>query len=103
MWRHLQVHVTVGIDGYPEIPPLAECEAAGANHVSCHSGLPDEATYLTFPDQLSGAFVRLRCTVEGAGTGDYHCQAGKEPGGALTDSHRAITIRTDRPSGDFSA
>lgn len=74
------VHVFVTIDGYPELPPILECSATGSGFASCEKSFPSDTTKENLPDQLAAAFVRLDCNVEGAGSGQYYCLAGQEPG-----------------------
>src|SRR5438309_9763152 len=66
------VHVFIKVDGYPEMPPLFECTATAATYARCDRGYPDQTTQIVIPNQVST--FKLHCYVEGAGTGQYHCQ-----------------------------
>ena len=66
------VHVFIKLDGYPEMPPLFECSATGSGYARCDRGYPDQTTQIVIPNQIST--FKLHCYVEGAGSGQYHCQ-----------------------------
>jgi len=70
------VHVWITIDGYPEIV-LLECAGAGR----CEDDVHAEGYLEQIPPQVPT--IRLRCYVQGQGTGFYSCGSGKyQPPGA---------------------
>lgn len=71
------VRVWVTIDGYPQAV-LVECSGTG----SCEDDLRTEEPLQgllggPIPGQLHGYMVRLRCSVQGIGPGDYFCGSGE--------------------------
>ncbi len=67
----------ITVRGYPELPPLGECQGSGAGYAECSIAIPDSVTALDVKPHPLVPSLDLVCNFEGNGDWTFGCDAGR--------------------------